>query len=127
MTEKEATLAVGDDSGSPEVQFHYIKSNHFRVIHADGAFGGVTARGYVQVAFYSERRAIPRVIGLVRDAETGSLEEKVIDTREGWVREVEVDVLLDERTTEELVEWLQDKLNLLRTLHAREQRDPAET
>ena len=30
-----------------KVEFHYIKSNHFRVIHADGVYGGATPRGFI--------------------------------------------------------------------------------
>ena len=37
----------------------YIKSNLFRVVVADGAFGGLTPRGNIHIDFWSERRAIP--------------------------------------------------------------------
>jgi hypothetical protein len=45
------------------VVFEYIKSQLFRVIHSDGAIGGITPTGNVHVAFYSDRAAIPKVQG----------------------------------------------------------------
>jgi hypothetical protein len=54
-------------SNAPEIAFEYIKSNLFRVIHADGAIGGVTPSGNLHLAFFSERPAIPRMIVHKRD------------------------------------------------------------
>ena len=62
-------LHVGETKSEPnEVAFDYIKTSDFRIIWADGAIGGPTARGYVHVALYAERPAIPRrqVLSLIR-------------------------------------------------------------
>ena len=102
---------LGDgNSQLPDVEYHYIKSNDFRVIHADGAIGSVTGRGYLNLAFYNERRAIPQKTTVSFDADTKVPHESVTATRGGVVREVEVGVLLDARTTAELIEWLRTKL-----------------
>ena len=42
-----------------ELEFDFIKSNFFRVIKADGAFGGISPNGSIHMALYSERSAIP--------------------------------------------------------------------
>ena len=48
------------DTPTPgELRFDYIKGNHFRVVHADGVFGGVTHHGKVWATVWSERGAIP--------------------------------------------------------------------
>ena len=110
--------APGDQQSGPvEIEFHYIKSNHYRVVHADGAYGGVTARGYLHVSFFNERRPIPRVITLIRDEGSDQAREEITDTRSGVVREVEVGVLLDEQAATELIEWLNGKLLELRALN----------
>ena len=75
-------------------------------MHADGAIGSVTPRGYIHVAFYSERRAIPQRTTVTVSSTLEGTQEEVAATRGGVVREVEVDVLLDEPTTIELIEWL---------------------
>ena len=41
------------------INFDFVKSNDFRVIHADGCFLGTTQTG-VAISFYSERQPIPR-------------------------------------------------------------------
>jgi hypothetical protein len=75
--------------------FHYVKSPQFRTIHADGAIGGVTPRKYIHYAIYSERAAIPRVAEaeIVDGAATGK--SATVETRVGYVRELEVDLMLD--------------------------------
>ena len=116
MAEDEKPEAPPAPPRLQEIDFHYLKSNLFRVVHADGAHGGVTARGYIHVAFYNERRAIPRRTTLAFDAETQASRETVTDTRGGVVRELEVDVLMDEQTTGELIEWLKAQLGELRAV-----------
>ena len=80
------------DSGA--IEFHYIKSSLFRVIHADGAYGGVTARGYIHVTFYNERKAIPQRTTVTVDADTKIAREIITASRGGVVRELEIGVLL---------------------------------
>jgi hypothetical protein len=94
------------------IAFEYVKSNQFRVVHADGVWGGVTNQANVQVAFFSERQAIPRRI--VHRVETDStlgpeIEEDRV-TRGGFVREVEVDVVMNIGTAIALRDWLNDKI-----------------
>ena len=47
-----------------QLEFHYIKSNQFRVIHVDGGIGSITPKGFIHFALYSERLAIPRKGGI---------------------------------------------------------------
>ena len=53
------------DSGNGDanvIRFHFIKAEQFRNIHVDGAHGGVTPKGLIQVAIYNERVPIPREV-----------------------------------------------------------------
>jgi hypothetical protein len=115
-------LAVTEPEGQkPEVPsrllFHWIKSRFFRVVHADGAFGGISPRGYLHFAFYNERAAIPRLSE--RDITKGAGDsfvagpERVTEGREGSVREVEVEIMMDHRTAREFLEWLRGQLEFL--------------
>ena len=91
-----------------EINFDCIKSNQFRVIRVDGAHGGIVpgANG-IQMAFFSERRAIPK-------RETYKLKngrlDKLLATekRNAIIREVEA--LIDLRTAKVIVEWLEEKI-----------------
>jgi len=100
----------GDDTTTVDhqLQFHYIKSQHFRVVHVDGGVGGLTPRGQnFHIALYNERFAIPRLGARPVDAEgrvTG--DEEFIEGREGVVRELEVDLIFNRITALELHQWL---------------------
>jgi hypothetical protein len=94
------------------VAFDYIKSYQFRVVHADGVWGGVTNQGNVQIVFFSERQAIPRrIVHRVEEDRTlgPEIEEERV-TRGGFVREVEVDVVMNISTAIALRDWLNEKI-----------------
>lgn len=103
-----------DASGKVTFNFDMIKSNFFRVIHADGAWGGSTPRGLLSFAFYSERGAIPRRTALELSASgpmfvaTGP--ETIVDGRDAIVREVEVEVIMDIDAAVTFHKWLGDKI-----------------
>ena len=84
----------------------YIKSAQFRVIHVDGAHGGLRHTGQtVHMALFSERNAIPQHEEY-RVTE-GTLGEKVrSEGREAVVREVEVDAIMDLDTARAIRDWL---------------------
>ena len=94
-----------------ELEYDFIKSNFFRVIHADGAFGGLAPNGNVHMALYSERRAIPtKVIHAVVNGELGPEIPAKRQGRKGLVREVEIDVVMTIEQAEALRMWLVDKI-----------------
>lgn len=101
-------------TGTPDIiEAHYIKSNFFRVVHADGVYGGGSPRGLLTMAFYSERQALPKkssfpLINNIPGPET------VVETKAGIVREVEVDVFMDLPTAASLYGWLGGRLEELR-------------
>jgi hypothetical protein len=94
---------------SRRLRFHYIKSNFFRVVHMDGALGGLTPRGYIHCAIYNERAAVPLVTEykLVDDVLSG---EEPIEGKVGMVRELEVDLMMSRPVAEELRNWLTDRI-----------------
>ena len=105
-----------------EVQFHYIKSNQYRVIHADGAFGGITTRGQIHVDLFSERNPIPQTM-LHRVHPDGRIGDEIASgtvRKDGVVREVEVGATMDMATAKALIEWLQDKVDVLERHHRTE-------
>ena len=78
-----------------EVSFDYIKSNIFRVIHADGAFGGLAPNGNIHMALYNERQAIPtQMVYALEGIGLGPEIKGKRKGRGGLVREVEVDVIM---------------------------------
>ena len=100
------------------IRFHYLKSNFFRVIHVDGAHGGITPRGQIQMALFSDRHPIPQQT-VQRVTEEGTLGDEIRQERverEGIVREVEVEAIMTLDTGRTLVKWLEDKVHTLEKL-----------
>ncbi len=97
------------------IQFHFIKSNSYRVVHADGAYGGITPRQGIFVTFYSERLPIPT--SLVHEIDSsGRLGPEIREKREsrdGVVREAEVGVSMDLEMAKSLLNWLREKIEVL--------------
>jgi hypothetical protein len=94
---------------SQNVVFEYIKSPLFRVIHADGAIGGVTPTGSIHFALYSERGAIPRQTVHPRNPD-GTLGDAIPSQtiqRPGVIREMDVDVVMNVGFVPVFITWLQ--------------------
>jgi hypothetical protein len=91
-----------------KVRFFYIKGNHFRVVHVDGALGAVTPRGLIHCAIYSERQAIPQVAEHDFSPEEGRLSELPVseEGKKGIVRELDIDLIMTKQTAAELRDWL---------------------
>jgi hypothetical protein len=86
------------------VVIEYLKSQHFRVVHADGAIGGPTPSGQVHLAVFSERPAIPRRV-VAHVTEGGALGDPIAEetvVRDGMVREIDVDVMMSLSAAEEI-------------------------
>lgn len=100
------------------LSFDFIKSNYFRVIHMDGAFGGLSPNGtQIHMAIWNERRALPkRVVHPLKDGTLGMEDMAKRDVRPAHVREVEVDVVMDLETATHLRIWLDDKIRQLQNL-----------
>jgi hypothetical protein len=94
-----------------EMEFDLIKSNFFRVVKCDGAFGGLAPNGSIHMGVYSERNPFPRKV--VHSIEQGHLGPEILErreTRKAIVRELEVDVVLDIAGAMVLRQWLDSRI-----------------
>jgi hypothetical protein len=110
-----------------EIEFDFIKSNFFRVIHVDGAFGGVAPSGSIHMAVYSERHAIPTKT--VHKLDGNQLGEEVVNRRTGRaaiVREVEVDIVMGLDQAIVMRGWLDEKIANLQQLTGADIRNAGE-
>lgn len=108
--------AEPEDVGSEaqRFKFDYIKSNNFRVIHVDGAWGGLRPDLTFHVSLYSERPAIPKSITLEFDPEDLTTERNTdIESRDAVIRDVEVCALMNVDTARALRDWLSEKLEFV--------------
>jgi hypothetical protein len=113
----------GNGAPAKEVAFDFIKASGFRVIHVDGAFGGVSPNARtMNVAVYSERRPLPRKTIHPISTE-GKLGDEIRDRRESrdaFVREVEANLVMDLDTAKALREWLDAHITEMTKLHAQQ-------
>lgn len=103
------------DSKIREILVHYIKSNTFRVIYAEGAHGGISPSGKIQMALYNERQPIPQQTQHAIE-EVGKhavkvgkeiVEKRIV--RKGLVREVEAEILMEVAAAKVIGQWLLDR------------------
>lgn len=88
------------------ISFDYIKGNLFRVIHADGAFLGLTGQGGLTITFFSERQPIPRRV-VHEVSPDGAIGHELRDqrvVRDAVVREADVCVAMNIDTARRLLE-----------------------
>jgi hypothetical protein len=96
------------------VTFHYVKSNLFRVVHVNGAFGGLSPDGNMFIALYSERAPLPDVT-VQKIEDNGQIGAELVEQRQssgGIVREMEVGLAMDIRTARIFRDWLTERIDL---------------
>ena len=94
-----------------EIEFHFIKGNFFRVIHIDGAYGGVTPRAEIHMCVYNERGAIPtKTVHKVSKDGFGDEIRAQRKGKSGFIREMECDLVMTVSTAEALQAWLGEKI-----------------
>jgi hypothetical protein len=103
--------------------FHYLKSNLFRVIHVDGAIGGMTPRGLIHMTIYSERAAIPKKVSQVIHSDGRIGDEIGREGLEGVVREMEADLIFRLEDAVSLRDWLDDQINNVKKITANKQKE----
>lgn len=108
---------VADEEAAKKIYHHFVKSAGFRVIHVDGAHGGITPQGYVQMTLYSERQPIPKrtTHEVFPSGEARELEGDRV-ARDGLVRECEVTALMDVPTAVALRDWLNNRIELVQRM-----------
>ena len=103
------------ESTPDRIRFDYIKSNFFRVVHADGVIGGVTPHFDIHMDVWSGRLAIPKTVvhELKPGGEMGSEIREEREVRDAVVREVEVGIVFNIGLAKAMVRWLQEKIDFV--------------
>lgn len=94
------------------ITFHNQKNNGFREIHVDGALGGITPRGMINLNFFAERFPIPKStdFNIINEKVVGEKMEDSIDSKTGIIREYEFGVYMGIETARSLSKLLSDKI-----------------
>lgn len=97
------------------IKYSYSKNSNFRVIKADGVWGGATPRGEIVMSVFSERHPLPN-FEEYKILEDGTLEKPPFNRHtesEGIMREVEVALSLHPDVAKTVADWLLSKLSEL--------------
>ena len=89
--------------------FKFTESQHHRVIHVDGAWGGITGQGLIHMDLFSEYRSPPDSVKV--QLEVGKPPEEL--ARVGGTaitREREVTAILNLQTATAIRDWLNQKI-----------------
>ena len=102
---------------SQKITFYNKLVPNFRQVHVDGAFGGVSPKGLLNLNFFSERFAIPRETEyLVKNEKTLEKIKDSEDSKQGIIREYEFGIFLNLETAKRLQILLQEKIKELENL-----------
>jgi hypothetical protein len=79
----------------PKLAINFLKSAYFRVVHASGVWYGGDGQGNLHLTFFNERNPIPKTVVLDINEHGMVVGEDLSkrDTKQGIVREMEVDVI----------------------------------
>jgi hypothetical protein len=101
------------ESTPSSIKIHYRKANFFRVVHVDGALGGITPTRNIFVSLYNQRDPLPRLIEqeFCPDGTLGAEIER--KGKGGLFREMEVGLVLTAPVARELAKFLVAQATLL--------------
>lgn len=94
---------------SQEVTFHYQKTSSYRSYHVDGAYGGLSPNGNLHIQPYVERAPIPKTE--TYKIQKGKLEIVSKVGKEGVIRDIECELIMDYGTMVVVHEWLGKKID----------------
>lgn len=118
VTQKEAAAAKSSSAVRVQLPIHFIKSTCFRVVHANGVWYGGDNQGNLHLTFFNERNPIPQKV-VVNVDEHGSVVGEDLSQRnskQGIVREMEVDVVLSFQVAQELYLTLGENLKAIQAV-----------
>ena len=117
-------MADKPESIPETINFDYLKSSQFRVIHADGAFVALSQTG-VNVSFFTERQPIPRRV-VHRVSKGGVVGEEIVEqrvVRDAIIRDTEVSIMMSMETAQRVVDVLNQILKKYHEMATEKQKD----
>lgn len=117
-------MAQNETVGQKQIKVFYEHDPGYRMIAANGIFGGITPRGELRIDFFSEYSEVPKSVTL-RITKEGTVTEEQ-DTNPRIVRMIQMGVLVPADHIESFADWFQAKAEEIkqRRKHADEHTQP---
>jgi hypothetical protein len=96
-----------------KITVHNKISPLYKEMHVDGAFGGITPRGFINLSFYAERAPIPKSTEF-EITESGTVGKQIAhspDSKTGILREFEMGIYMDLNAAKSLLDFLTARVN----------------
>ena len=61
---------MSDEKQADQLTFEFHRSRFYRIVHADGVFGGLTPTGNILMSFFSQMAPTPRTVTHEFDGKT---------------------------------------------------------
>ena len=100
------------------LMFRYSRDPAYRVVYANGAFGGVTPRGEIKFDLFVESPAAPDAVRVAITPDGLGPEESEVEPG-SFVREAQVGVVMTGEQAKHLGHWLLGKVSELENRRAR--------
>jgi hypothetical protein len=100
------------------VVIRYHRARHYRTIHADGAWAGITPQLEIQFALFTDLRPMPDYVMHNITEDSGLGEEIDRKVPQGLIREAEVNIVMNVLTVEQLIDLLQRMVDQVKALPA---------
>lgn len=90
----------------------------YRSVHVDGAYGGITSRGLINISLFAERSPIPKssVFQITEENQIGDFVKHSSESKEGIIREFEVGFYMDINIAKALNNLLSAKISEYETM-----------
>lgn len=99
------------DKSEPEsIVFKYTKANDYRIVTANGAYGGPEPTGGIKVDFFIESLEYPNLQRFELEGTKLGKEVRRIPGENNWVRELQIGLLLSRDVAETIGNWLLEKV-----------------
>ena len=105
-----------DDNGKKIIRFQFVDSAQCRVIHVDGAWGGIGPGRMINMSIFSERRPTPNWVDLDIGSSSGIAKESQRDVFDGVTREIEAHLVFSVATAQKLRDWLNTRISEIETV-----------
>src|SRR5689334_11760758 len=100
---------MAESTPPSSISVHYHKGNFFRVIHVDGALGGITPSRNIFVSLYNQRLPLPTLIEQ-SISPSGELGDEINrESKKGVFREMEIGIVLTSAVAREIAKFLNEQ------------------
>lgn len=106
-----ASTSQPDDFEEKVIRFQFTNSAYCRVIHVDGAWGGIGPGRMINMALFSERQPTPNWVDLDFVSSGEIAEESGRDVPSGMTREIEANLVFSVATALKLRDWINARIS----------------